>query len=77
MTKEIKQQGLKPLTDDHRDLTSLGALIKWPKLEELPAHFSYPTLSIKDQIADGNDDFCASCAGAVMKELQEDDVPTP
>ena len=63
--------GLKELTKDENDF-QLGTLIKWPKLSELPLEYLVEPLSIKDQIADGNYDFCGSCAGAGMIEPKEE-----
>lgn len=65
------QEGLKPYTEDTRDF-NLGALIKWPQLSELPNEFWTIPFSIKDQLKDGNDDFCASCAGTGMIEPEEE-----
>ena len=64
--------GLKPLPEDKRDL-NLGQLINWPKLSQLPARFRVEPLSIKNQIADGNDDFCAAAAGTGMTEPKEEE----
>ncbi len=64
------QGGLQPTTEDSRDL-NLGAIINWPKLEELPMEFFIEPLSIKNQMADGNPDFCGSCAGTGMIEPKE------
>lgn len=63
--------GLQELSRDVRDL-QLGALIKWPKLSELPLEYLPEPFSIKDQISDGNFDFCGSCAGAGMIEPKEE-----
>lgn len=63
--------GLNKRTEDKRDF-QLGAIIKWPKLSELPTEYLCSPLSIKNQLADGNDDFCASCAGSGMIEPKEE-----
>lgn len=63
--------GLRRLEDDARDL-HLGQLISWPKLSELPVAYSVQPFSIKNQLADGNDDFCASAAGTGMVEPKEE-----
>ncbi len=68
---QIKHTGLKFLSHDDRDF-KLGALIKWPKLNELPREYQVKPLSIKNQLADGNDDFCAACAGSGMIEPKEE-----
>ena len=65
--------GLNPLSKDSNDLV-LGAIFDLPELHEIPESYSLPTLSTKNQVADGNDDFCASCAGTVAKEVQENEV---
>ena len=65
--------GLRRLTEDNNDLLT-GAIFSLPELSEIPESYSISTLSIKDQVADGNTDFCASAAGAVTKEVQENDV---
>ena len=65
--------GLKKLEIDNRDLV-LGAFAEefnLPDLSEIPESYSLTTLSIKDQVRDGNTDFCGSCAGTVAKEVQE------
>lgn len=63
-------KGLLPLPKDERDY-QLGALIKWPKLSELPVKFSVEPISIKNQLEDGNEDFCGACAGTGMIEPKE------
>lgn len=63
--------GLLESQPDERDF-NLGALIAWPKLEELPEAYQVSPLSIKNQLLDGNDDFCASCAGAGSYEPKEE-----
>lgn len=73
MNKElkIKNEGLTPLSKDENDF-QLGALIKWPKIEDLPMEFLIEPLTIKNQLADGNDDFCGACAGAGKIEPKEE-----
>lgn len=61
---------LKKRTKDERDF-HVGAVIKWPKLSEIADVFHIKNLSVKNQIADGNEDFCGSCAGTAVKEPQE------
>lgn len=67
----LKVGGLKERIKDERDF-ALGAIIKWPKLSELPKEYWTEPLSIKDQNKDGNDDFCGSCAGTGMIEPREE-----
>src|SRR5688500_12584965 len=64
------KDALRPLPQDDRDL-QLGQLINWPKLSELDTAYTVPPFSVKDQNADGNDDFCAAAAGAGMIEPKE------
>lgn len=63
--------GLKERVKDDRDMP-LGAVIRWPKLSDLPKEYWTIPLSIKNQNADGNDDFCGSCAGTGMIEPKEE-----
>ena len=63
--------GLWELPKDENDF-QLGAIIKWPKLSSLPMEYFIEPLSIKDQIADENYDFCGSCAGTGMIEPKEE-----
>lgn len=67
------QNGLQRLEKDSRDLNT-GALLQFPPLSELPEEYYIEPLSIKDQNADGNFDFCAGCAGAGMIEPKEEAV---
>lgn len=67
----MKLGGLNKKIPDERDF-KLGALVSLPKLEELPPAFKIEPLSIKDQIRDGNSDFCASCATSGMIEPKEE-----
>lgn len=69
--KNTLKPGLQPNIDDERDL-QVGAIINWPKLEELAFEFFIDPLSIKNQLADGNDDFCGACAGTGMIEPREE-----
>lgn len=70
--KDLKlKTGLLPLPDDKRDF-QLGAIIRWPKLAELGKEYFVEPLTIKDQIKDGNDDFCGACAGTGMIEPKEE-----
>jgi hypothetical protein len=65
-------QGLRQYTENENDF-NLGAVIAWPKLSELTQEeFWTAPLTIKDQISDNNDDFCASCAGAGAIEPREE-----
>lgn len=63
--------GLRPKTPDERDFKT-GALIDMPAISELPEEYSVTPFSIKDQITDGNEDFCASYAGTGMREPEEE-----
>jgi hypothetical protein len=67
----LKTGGLKERVKDERDF-ALGAIIKWPKLSDLPKEYWTEPLSIKNQNKDGNDDFCASCASTGMIEPKEE-----
>ena len=73
MKNDIKKiwNGLQELPKDEKDF-QMGALIKWPKLSTLPFEYLIEPLSIKDQIADGNYDFCGGCAGTGMIEPKEE-----
>ena len=64
------EDSLQPFIEDGSEFP-VGAIIDFPKLDTLPVEFSIQNLSVKNQIADGNDDFCASAAGTVAKEVQE------
>lgn len=64
------KHGLNLLPQDNRDLPT-GALFQLPKLTELPKEYFVEPLSIKDQNADGNYDFCAGCAGTGLREPAE------
>lgn len=66
-------KGLQLLSKDKRDLNA-GALFQLPALSELPEEYYIEPLSIKDQNADGNLDFCAGCAGAGMIEPKEEAI---
>lgn len=69
MENEIKH-GLNPLERDKRDLVT-GALFELPKLIEIEKNFFTQPVSIKDQNADLNFDFCAGCAGTGLREPKE------
>ena len=62
--------GIKPRSYDRRDFLG-GALYTLPRVQVLPDEYLLTPLSVKDQNTDGNYDFCASCAGAALKEQQE------
>ncbi len=70
------QAGLKERTGDERDFR-LGQIIRWPKLEDLPDSYKIEPLSIKDQSADGNGDFCTAYALAGMIEPKEETILWP
>ena len=59
--------GLRETPEDKRDL-ALGALIRFPKLAELPESFELPTLGVKDQ---KDTDFCTAYASCLVSEIQE------
>lgn len=71
------QDSLQPLPPDPRDF-NLGELIVYPKLSELPESFSLgDPLSIKDQNADENYDFCTAYAYCGASEYQEGEELSP
>lgn len=59
--------GLKSTVPDARDF-ALGAITTLPDLNELPPHFSFSPLIIKDQ---RGSDFCTAFMACGMSELQE------
>lgn len=63
-------ESLKPLPPDERDI-NVGSLVDLPKLSDLPKAFWLDPLEVKNQIADGNEDFCAAYASCSISELQE------
>lgn len=62
------KHGLKPRIKDTRDF-NLGAIFVVPN-DVVDEYFNVP-FSLKNQVADGNDDYCASCAGAGAMEEKE------
>ena len=64
--------GLKPHVKTGEEYP-VGAIISFPKLIKLAALFSFENLSVKNQIADGLDDFCGACSGTVTKEVHDGD----
>lgn len=70
MPKKLpKGLGLRELPPDSRDI-QLGAVIKLPKLDELPPEFRLSnTFPVKDQ---KGSDFCSAYASCVLSEMQED-----
>lgn len=62
--------GLKPLERTGKEFP-VGAIIDFPPLTQLATQFSFENLSVKNQIADGLDDFCGACSGTVLKEIQD------
>lgn len=68
---KIIQEGLRPHIETGKELRT-GFILRFPKLEELPKEFIIQPLTIKNQIADGNDDFCASCATTGAIEPREE-----
>lgn len=65
-----KLGGLKLLPRDDRDF-KVGLFVTLPKLKDLPKKFCLPHLTIKDQNADGNGDFCSAYATCGISEIQE------
>lgn len=61
------KQGLRETPEDLRDLET-GALLRLPKLSELPDRFSLDTLGVKDQ---KDTDFCTAFATCTVSEMQE------
>lgn len=68
--EQVLSDGLRPTPEDRRD-KPLGALFTLPKPEELPLNFSLGVFSIKDQIKEGDTDFCSAYMADGMSELQE------
>src|SRR3990167_4542135 len=66
---EIKG-GLLPLTKDEKDL-NLGEIVTLPSLSELPKKFSLGDTVIRNQEADGNNDFCTAYGTVGMAYLQD------
>lgn len=64
---------LRPFEEDGSEF-ALGAIIKWPKLNELDDKYIVDPLSIKNQIKDKKDDACGSCAGSGATEPREEAV---
>lgn len=61
------KQGLQETIPDERDF-QLGALVRLPKLSELPNNFCLKTLGIKDQ---GDSDYCTAFTSCTVSEIQE------
>ena len=59
--------GLQKLEKDKRDF-SLGKIVAYPALSELPENFEHTPFKVKDQ---GSSDFCAAFASTSASELQE------
>lgn len=66
----MKIGGLKLLPKDNRDL-NLGSIVKLPELSELPDKFSLGETIIRNQEADGNDDFCTAYGTIGMAYLMD------
>ena len=62
--------GLQERSIDERDIT-VGAVITLPAVSELPRRYMIEPISVKNQNADGNQDFCAAYAGCSMIEPKE------
>lgn len=62
--------GLREKVADERDF-KLGQIVKLPELSELPPVFDLGDAFIKDQIQDGNDDFCSAYMTTGISEFQE------
>ena len=67
---EIKA-GIQERSHDDRDI-ALGAFITLPAVAELPITYEIAPLSIKDQNAERNEDFCAAYSGAGSIEPKEE-----
>ena len=65
-----KLGGLTLLPPDERDL-KVGSFVTLPKLQDLPKKFSLTPLTIKDQNADDNGDFCSAYGTCGASEIQE------
>lgn len=63
--------GLLPQSDDARDY-SLGAVVKLAPLNTLPSIFTRDPLSIKNQLKDRLNDFCAAASAAGEAEPREE-----
>ncbi len=76
MDEQLKG-GLNPTLDDERDF-ALGAVFELPELNTLPANFSLPKATVRDQtIINKNNDKCTEYAYGVVDELQEKVLTNP
>lgn len=67
---EVKA-GLQERSTDERDI-AVGAIIQLPELKELPKEYKINPLSIKDQNAAKDDDFCGAYSGSGGIEPKEE-----